>query len=444
MNNNVQQYSVAYRPRKWEEVFGQDKVVADLKKRIITNNIPKAILLQGPFGTGKTTIAEIFAAAIQAHLPDGNPDWTSVHTKSILEESFNRDTIRFDGASLRGVDDMDALQRQLKTKPMYDPKKVVIIEEADQLSATSMKSLLKVLEDPNPYVVFILLSMEDKKGIPASIQSRCQVYSVKPVDNMSIMMACKAIMEKTGDWQDDSIPDSFKLEGLATIAECARGSLRSAMQYLEMSIIGQFWTKDVILEQFATLDENKLWQILDGLLVKTKDENIWRTLMGLKSTNDDDGAMHAVNYMSMMLAEALLVKETGIVYEEKARDRLMKFANNPNTESLYYCLTLHPAMNKPFLRTTDLIGCLMAYYQGMDFKPKAPILVPTVQDVNPIPQTTLLTTAVQSAEEKPEPIPTRAIPTRQRKAEAEPKVTIGTPNYRIPIGEGVLPKDIVF
>lgn len=443
--SNVNQYSIAFRPRQWDEVYGQDPVVKDLKKRIIENNIPKAILFQGPFGTGKTTLAHIFAAAVQKHDVEGNPDWSAASNKSILDETFNRDTIMFDGSSLRGVDDMEGLISQVKTRPMYDKKRIVIIEEADQISATAMKSLLKVLENPSPHTIFILLSMEDKKGIPASIQSRCQVYNIKPINTLGIMMACKNVMEKTGDWTSPDIPDTFKTEGLKAVATCAKGSLRSAMQFLERCISSEIWSADEIEDTFSVIDEEKTWKLLDGILAKTKDEKIWHSIIGLKNTSGDDGAQHFYRYAVMLLSEALICKQTGYAYDgDQAKQRLERMAANPDAERLFYCLTLNPQLSKPYMTTSDLLGALAAFYLGMDFRPgetMTPVSIPTVQEVCPSPAPrTVMTTATQKATEAIPTIPQRQVAARQ------PKVKIGTDTNPLPeIKKGVtLPEGLVF
>lgn len=368
MESTTTQYNVLYRPHTWDDVYGQDLIVNDLRKRVLEDNLPKAILLQGGFGQGKTTIAEILAGAMQAHDENGNPDWNHPSNKVILNETFTRDTIQFDGASMRGVDEVEALVSKLKGKPLYDKYKIVILEEADQVSATAMKSLLKHLESPAPHVRWILLSMLDKKGIPDSIKSRCLVYNVKPLDVMSSMLCLKSIMEKTGDWENEDIPDSFRLEGLSTIAEVSRGSQRVAVKILEQCISGGIYTKEEIEEQFSTIDEEKTWRILDGLLCMTKDKSIWKTIVGLKNDSTEDGASHLYNYMKLILGEAILFKETGFVYDEKQRDRMERFCSSPNMERLFYDLTLNPLMTKAYITTSDIVSALSMYYQGVDLR----------------------------------------------------------------------------
>lgn len=364
----IQQWSINDRPRDWGSVIGQDPTVKALKKRIEDGNYGKAIILEGPPGCGKTTIAYIYAAAIMAHLADGNPDWKHPECKLILEETFTGDVIRLDGSMFSGKSDMVDMLSSLNKRPLYSKDRVIIIEEADQLSGAAINALLKVLEDPHPWNHFILLSMMDKKGIPLAIKTRAQVYKVNALGIMPIMMGLKSVLEKEDLWNDDRIPRQFKLEGLKLIAEASKGSMRMAIQYLEKCVVNEAYDPKEIEDLLGVVDEMVAWKVLDGLLDKSKDSTMWRTIMDTKT---GDETMHLYNYMTMLLSEAIICKETGYSYNEAHFDRLNRMGNNPNCESLYYCLTLHPQMNKDYIRTTDLLGALACYYQGMDFKLKA-------------------------------------------------------------------------
>ena len=144
------QFSIKYRPHTWEEVVGQDSVVKALRKRIIDGNYGKAIILEGMYGTGKSTIANIYASAIMAHDKDGNPDWNNPQCKTVLDETFTGDVMRLDGGMYSGKNDMVELLSDLDKRPLYSKERVIMIEEADQLSGQSINALLKSLEDPKP------------------------------------------------------------------------------------------------------------------------------------------------------------------------------------------------------------------------------------------------------------------------------------------------------
>lgn len=362
------QFSIKYRPHNWEDIVGQDQIVKALRKRIIDKNFGKAIILEGPYGCGKTTIAQIYAAAIMAHDDKGNPDWTNSECRSVLEETFNGDVIRLDGGMFSGKSDMVDLLQDLRKRPLYSENRVIIIEECDQLTGASVNALLKTLEDPHDWNHFILLSMLDKKGIPAAIKSRCQTYKVKSLEVMPIMVGLKNILEKEGLWGKESIPQEFFLEGLKTIANCAQGSMRSAVQYLEKCLVNEVWTKDEIIELLQVLDDVAMWEIMEALLTKTNEESILRKLIWMKTGDEVD---HFVNYCVMMLSEAMLYKVTKVACDEQHEARLKALSESPYVESLFYCLTLHPQMSKGYVRTSDLLSCVVSFYQNVNFKPNS-------------------------------------------------------------------------
>lgn len=362
---SITQYSLKWRPKKWEDVYGQDQIVKALRERILKDDIPSAMLFQGPFGTGKTTIAQLFAAAVQSHDEYGNPNWDDPACQSILNETFDRDTIRLDGSQMSGKSDVVDFMSSINSRPFWDRKKIVLIEEADQISTAGMSSLLKVLEGLKPWCCVILLSMQDK--ISGAIKSRCQYYAVKSIGVKDIMMNLKHIMEQTGDWANTNIPDEFRLQGLSTIATAAQGSMRQAVQFLEQCIVNEAWTVDAIDDLIGVVDEEKTWKILDGLLQKSKDEKLWRTLIWMKTGDETN---HLYNYMTMLLSEVMIYKATGVCCEDKVEWRFKNMLATGNVDELFYCITLHPQMNKPYIRTTDILSALSCYYEGISFKPK--------------------------------------------------------------------------
>jgi len=368
-DQEVSQFSLKYRPIYFKDVYGQDSTVKALRDRISNDDYPQAICLKGPYGCGKSSLAYITAAAMMSHDIDGEPNWDSPDCKSILNQSFDRDVMLLDASRWSGKDAMLEFTQCLETRPLYSKSgiRVCIIEEADQASNAAMLSLLKILESTKPWNKFILCSMEEK-GVPKSILSRCQVYNIKLLATKDIMYGLKHIMELEGLWKDDSIPLNFRTEGLKVIADCSEGSMRNAVQYLEKCITSKVYDPNEISSLLGIMDEMATWKILDLLLDKSKDEDMWRKFIWMKS---GDETMHFYNYAVMLLSEGLLYKETGVTAEKGNDWRMKKMAESPNLESLYYCLSLHPQMAKPYLRQSDLLGVLVAYYQGVNFKPNS-------------------------------------------------------------------------
>ena len=185
------------------------------------------------------------------------------------------------------------------------------------------------------------------------------------------MKAMKHVMEISGDWQNPNIPDEFKLKGLSLIASTSKGSLRVALQNLESCIVAKAYTADGIGELLEDVaDDLKMFKMLQLILDKSNEEALWDAIFDAKDP------MHFYNYMSMLVAEAILWKQTGYKYSETAYG-LEVLGKHKNIQALFDTLTTHPLLNKPYVRTTDLVAALMSFYQeeprikiGTDSRPQ--------------------------------------------------------------------------
>ena len=359
MTDTVTQFTIAYRPKTLDEVRGQDQIVKDLRRRQREDVWPKAMLFQGPFGTGKTTLAQIVAAMMEACDKQGNPDWDHPSNKSILRETFDRDVERVDGSQFSKADLVD-FTAHLKMRPMYDKRRIIIIEEADQLSTAAINALLKVMESPQPNVHFILLSMEEK-GIPGAIKSRCQVFKVKPLSITDIMLTLHDVMIKSGYEDDKNIPASFKVEGLGEIAKTSGGSMRTALSNLERCLSAGIFTKEAIQKEFFVVDETSTMNVLKGILRLSADESVWSTL---SKANPQE----AYNYMTSILASALMYDVSGYLendYFENSYRELLSYRSGDTALAyeLYDMLENSPCLNKAYMRKADLIGMISQFYK---------------------------------------------------------------------------------
>ena len=354
--NDLTQFSIKYRPIYFKDVFGQQDIVKALLQRSKTNNFPQVTLLQGKYGTGKSTLAYILAAAMNKHDENGEPIWDCPDNKSILNQTFDRDTQLLDGSSMSTKDEMIGFTSSIKTRAMYSESglRIFIVEEADQISQAAALSLLKILESPNPNNKFILLSMENK--VPPAIKSRCQVFNLKPLSVKDTMYALKNILEKEGKWNDPNIPNEFRLQGLSDIAISSQGSLRTALQNLESCLEAEAYTSEQINELLGTVDELSTFKILQGLLEKSNDEIMWGTIY-----KADPQELY--NYMTLLLSNAMIYKTTGYIDNETFRNSTAAIANNPNVDNLFDTLTLSPQLNKPYMRKADLLSALAQYYR---------------------------------------------------------------------------------
>ena len=359
MTDTVTQFTIAYRPKTLDEVRGQDQIIKDLRRRQREDTWPKAMLFQGPFGTGKTTLAQIVAAMMEACDKQGNPDWEHPSNKSILRETFDRDVERVDGSQFSKADLVD-FTAHLKMRPMYDKRRIIIIEEADQLSTAAINALLKVMESPQPNVHFILLSMEEK-GIPGAIKSRCQVYKVKPLNIKDIMLTLHNVMIKSGYENDKNIPTSFKVEGLGEIAKTSGGSMRTALSNLERCLSAGIFTKEAIQKEFFVVDETSTLNVLRGILGLSTEESMWSTL-------SKSNPQEIYNYMTSILASALMYDVSGYLendYFENSYRELLSYKKDDIVLAyeLYDMLENSPCLNKAYMRKADLIGVISQFYK---------------------------------------------------------------------------------
>ena len=359
MTDTVTQFTIAYRPKTLDEVRGQDQIIKDLRRRQREDTWPKAMLFQGPFGTGKTTLAQIVAAMMEACDKQGNPDWEHPSNKSILRETFDRDVERVDGSQFSKADLVD-FTAHLKMRPMYDKRRIIIIEEADQLSTAAINALLKVMESPQPNVHFILLSMEEK-GIPGAIKSRCQVYKVKPLSIKDIMLTLHNVMIKSGYENDKNVPTSFKVEGLGEIAKTSGGSMRTALSNLERCLSAGIFTKEAIQKEFFVVDETSTLNVLRGILGLSTEESMWSTL-------SKSNPQEIYNYMTSILASALMYDVSGYLendYFENSYRELLSYKKDDIVLAyeLYDMLENSPCLNKAYMRKADLIGVISQFYK---------------------------------------------------------------------------------
>ena len=219
-----------YRSKTFDELYGQEAVVASLKNQVENNEISHAYIFQGTRGTGKTSAAKILSRAVNClHPVDGNPCNECENCKRILNESV-LDVVEMDAASNNGVDDI----RDLKDKVIYPPQalkyKVYIIDEVHMLSKGAFNALLKILEEPPRHLIFILATTEIEK-IPATILSRSQKFNFKRISIEDIEDNLKRITDLEGKSCDEEV---FTL-----IAKTADGAMRDAL-----SVLDQLLTKN--------------------------------------------------------------------------------------------------------------------------------------------------------------------------------------------------------
>lgn len=212
-----------YRPQTFADVVGQDTVKKVLSLASLQDKVAPAYLLSGTRGVGKTTLARIFAKALNCvNAPTAEPCNECEHCKRITQGAFV-DVVEIDGASNRGIDDVRRLRESIGYSPLEGRYKVIIIDEAHMLTKEAFNALLKTLEEPPRGVVFILATTEQHK-FPITILSRCQLYIFKQVSEQSIEAHLSRVL--------NSEKIAFDEDAVSLIARRAMGSVRDSMSLL--------------------------------------------------------------------------------------------------------------------------------------------------------------------------------------------------------------------
>lgn len=266
-----------WRPDTFEEVKGQDHVVTTLKNQIINNRIGHAFLFCGTRGTGKTSIAKLFAKAVNCEHPiNGSPCNECTACRAIADGS-SMNVIEIDAASNNGVDNIRQIREEVQYSPSEGKYKVYIIDEVHMLTQGAFNALLKTLEEPPAYVIFILATTESHK-IPITISSRCQKYEFRRI---SVETISDRLMELLGREQIEA-----EKKAVDYIAKAADGSMRDALSILDQCIafnIGKELTYENVLDTIGAVDIDVFARLLDRVIkldvvgaIDLVDEVVWQ------------------------------------------------------------------------------------------------------------------------------------------------------------------------
>lgn len=249
-----------FRPAEFEDVKGQDHIITTLKNQVKANRIGHAYLFCGTRGTGKTTVAKIFAKVVNCEHPiDGSPCGECEMCKAIAANT-SMNVIEIDAASNNGVDNIREIREEVSYRPTEGRYKVYIIDEVHMLSIGAFNALLKTLEEPPEYVIFILATTEVHK-IPITILSRCQRYDFKRITIDTIADRMMELMKKE--------QVEVETKAIRYIAKAADGSMRDALSLLDQCIafyLGQKLTYDHVLEVLGAVDTEVFSRLLRTIL----------------------------------------------------------------------------------------------------------------------------------------------------------------------------------
>jgi DNA polymerase-3 subunit gamma/tau len=249
-----------FRPDNFDDVKGQDHIVTTLTNQIRANRIGHAYLFCGTRGTGKTTVAKILAKAVNCEHPvNGSPCNECAMCKAI-QAGTSMNVIEIDAASNNGVDNIREIREEVTYRPTEGNYKVYIIDEVHMLSTGAFNALLKTLEEPPSYVIFILATTEAHK-IPITILSRCQRYDFHRITIDTIAARLTELLEVEGVQAEE--------KAIRYVAKAGDGSMRDALSLLDQCIafyLGQELTYDKVLEVLGAVDTEVFSKLLRKVL----------------------------------------------------------------------------------------------------------------------------------------------------------------------------------
>ena len=249
-----------FRPGHFNDVKGQDHIVTTLKNQIEAERIGHAYLFCGTRGTGKTSIAKLFAKAVNCENPKAGSPCGVCRSCKTIAAGASMNVIEIDAASNNGVDNIREIVEEVSYSPAEGKYKVYIIDEVHMLSIGAFNALLKTLEEPPSYVIFILATTEVHK-IPITILSRCQRYDFKRITIDTIAGRMRELMDTEGIAVEE--------KALRFVAKTADGSMRDALSLLDQCIAfhyGKEITYDMVLDVLGAVDTEVFSNLLRKLM----------------------------------------------------------------------------------------------------------------------------------------------------------------------------------
>ena len=312
-----------YRPSTFDEVAGQQHIVKTLKNALATGKIAHAYLFCGPRGTGKTTMAKIFAKALNCEEGVGHQCNKCKNCTSI-NEGTHPDILEIDAASNRGINEIKDIIEKVKYATILGRKKVYIIDEVHMMTPEAFNALLKTLEEPPEHVVFILATTEPHKVLP-TILSRCQRYDFNKLTDQEITERLKVVLEKEKVEYND--------EAISAIVGLADGGMRDALSILDQVLAYSGNKLDIndILNIFALESKKEKISLINSILDKNVSDVLNRLNNYISKGSD---IKRLTNDLLDILKDLLVFSYTGReslfekINQDEAKQLLTKISRN--------------------------------------------------------------------------------------------------------------------
>ena len=343
-----------YRPSTFEEVAGQEHIVKTLKNALATNKIAHAYLFTGPRGTGKTTMARLFAKALNCEHGLGCQCNECRNCKEIADGS-HPDVLEIDAASNRGINEIKDLIEKVKYSCILGRYKVYIIDEVHMITPEAFNALLKTLEEPPAHVIFILATTEPHKILP-TILSRCQRYDFTKVSDKDIKERLKIVLEKENVTYVD--------EAVDTIISLADGGMRDALSILDqvLAYSGNTLNVDDILNIFSLESKDEKVALIKNIAQGQVGEVLTRMSKYIQKGTD----------VKRLTNDLLLILKDVLIYSLTYRKDLFQFLDVKDAKDLVNYLT-----SNRILEMIDILLNATKEYKN-------------VNDINPLFEVTLL------------------------------------------------------
>lgn len=287
-----------YRSKNFKDLVGQEAVSLALMGSITQNRIPSGVIFSGTRGIGKTSVARIYAKALNCEGKTKPEPCGTCYSCEAISVGNHEDVIEIDGASNNGVDEVRALKESTAYLPQRSLYRVYIIDEVHMLSISAFNALLKTLEEPPPHVVFLFATTEIDK-IPQTVVSRCQTFRLQKISLGNITDRIEFILkEEEITWEEGL---------LRALAREGRGSLRDALTFLEqmIAISGSHLTRSSLQKILGSLTEDSYINLLEALLKKDGSE-----CLRLVEAFDEEGSsfLKLANHMAVLTRHAFVLR----------------------------------------------------------------------------------------------------------------------------------------